>query len=107
MITCPNNAFVTDRPKFLDKGGNPFPLPADAKITWTSGDTSMASMVVADDTLSAKIVPLRTTVGDYNYSYQYTAPQGVVTVNETVTFEDPFPVTGKSDQQISSQSIGE
>jgi hypothetical protein len=107
MITCPNNAFVVDTPKFYDKGGNQFNLAQDEKISWTPGDTSMASMVVSDDTLSAKIVPLRTTVGDYAYSYSYVCQGNTITVNETVSFENPFPVAAKSDQKISSQTIGE
>jgi len=106
-ITCPNNSFVTDTPRFYDRGGNEFFLPESAKITWSPGDEALASLVVAADTRSARIVPLHTTVGDYNYSYTYTDPDGgPVVVSEVVTFANPFAATAKSNQVISSQAIG-
>jgi hypothetical protein len=105
-ITCPNNSYVKDTPRFFDKGGNEYILPTGAAITWAPGDSSMATLNIAPDTRSAEIVPLRTAKGDYVYAYTYTALEGDVTVTETVTFEDPFPVSGKSSQVISSQALG-
>lgn len=106
MIICPNNSSITDTPKFYDKAGNLFLLPEGTKIEWVAGDAGMASIVIASNTLSAQIVPLRTAVGDYLYSYTAYLDTGPVTVNETVTFENPFPVAGKSFQTLGTQTLG-
>lgn len=82
----PNDGQVTDTPVFLDQFGRPCPAPAS--LTWAPGDTSIATLTVASDGMSAVITPIAAS-GVYRYGVAIGGTSMVYT--QEIDIVEPVP----------------